>query len=542
MIMVQPRSKLRLATLFCLFWVAALQADETRDSDRTAAARRIISAEPYISEYGVLDDPYQFKHLNTSQVKKKLQEAERGIHSAQAKHYQSMAVLKNYERLLVSQRKVPRDGLSNYSDPLGKLNKLRGLVNRSGKVLRDYLIAKADLSEEMDLRLNPDKFVVREKALQQAIQHSKQIQDYWAQLRKGIQQGDPDAWNKAMEMERNARAQKIAQGKSPAFNFNKTGGAGAGKGPAVPGTGSKTMQGPPALSSSPMSQSAVDTSYQAIYGVQATPGQIAQVEIQEIKKLPAELRRGVPAEIQRLFMYGGYEKMTRTEKSHIRNVMKRLNEQLRQKNQLEKAFGDIYNRAENSLRAEKLVSPGRATKAQTFSAVGFLLVEVTQGLTDYVYGRVRKAKWQEAYQKIAADIPAGKTEKVIFIEDIHRRQQEFFSWFETESVQAYRGEIDIETKDKMFEALINLRKSAYPGYWRQRRLYSAYVIGSGDKKEIKPSLKEAFIAGASIGRLARGGKDIKGILRKTYPKYNQWEDTRSSFKRGYSKAAQGLID
>ncbi|WP_031435173.1 hypothetical protein [Methylomarinum vadi] len=522
---------------------AACLADDTRHNDRTEAARRVISAEPYLSEYGVLDDPYQFKNLDTAQVRKKLQEAERGINSAQAKHYQSQSALQQYEQLLVTQRKVPRSALPTYRDPLGKLEKLRGLVDRSGKVLRDYLIAKADLSEEMALREHPDKFFAREQELQEAIRHSKEIQDYWAQLRQGMQQGDPDAWSKAMELERNARAVKIAQGKEPVIKLGKT--SGVGTTPQHTDSGAQTSPGTAqstTLISAPASGSTVDISYQDVYGAQATAEQIAQVEIQEIKKLPAELRRGVPKEIQRLFLYGGYEKLSRAEKSHIRHVVKQLNQQLSQQNQLEKAFGDIYNRAENSLIAEKLVSPNRAKRAQMFSAIGFLLIEFTQGATDYVYGQARKAKWREAYQKIAADIPAGKSEKVIFIEDVHRRQLEFYSWYETESVQAFRGTIDIDTKNDMFEALVNLRKSSQPGYWRQQRLYTAYVIGSGQGKDQQPSDKDAFMAGANIGRLARGGKDVRDILRKTYPKYNKWQSTREAFKRGYRKAAQGLID
>ena len=50
------------------------------------------------------------------------------------------------------------------------------------------------------------------------------------------------------------------------------------------------------------------------------------------------------------------------------------------------------------------------------------------------------------------------------------------------------------------------------------------------------------MAGADIGRLARGGKDVRDILRKTYTKYNKWDKTREAFKRGYRKAAQGFID
>ena len=72
------------------------------------------------------------------------------------------------------------------------------------------------------------------------------------------------------------------------------------------------------LQSIAQSSDVFEVTYADIYGPNANPQLIPIVEAEQLRRLPAELRDGVPRNIQRIFMYGGYENLSREAKTHVR--------------------------------------------------------------------------------------------------------------------------------------------------------------------------------------------------------------------------------
>ena len=128
------------------------------------------------------------------------------------------------------------------------------------------------------------------------------------------------------------------------------------------------------------------------------------------------------------------------------------------------------------------------------------LVYIVQKASDYSYGTFRENKWREAYNKVAGEIPEGKREKVIFLEEVQHGRLEMFSWLEVLDVSTLRGEMDVENKMKSLNKLKNLRGGYNPNPSPNHyvRLYSATVTGTGERIDEMPSVFEAKKAGMDM--------------------------------------------
>ena len=501
-------------------------------------ARKVISAEPFVSGLGVQDDPFQFAKMSDTELRQYQQRVDRGLQSALAKHHSATETLGKYESDLISQGKTTYVGIAEYHDPSGKLQKLRDVVKSAGNIYRDYLIAKIDLQEETVLRKNPDDFLEADRELAKYRREASSNADYWEKLLERLELEDPQAKRLVEE-----HKQQDTGGRSP---YAKE----AAKDVTEPICGvrkgaSKTQSNlDQKLQSIAQSSDVFEVTYADIYGPNANPQLIPIVEAEQLRRLPAELRDGVPRNIQRIFMYGGYENLSREAKTHVRRATQQFKDSIQNKELLTSEFEEVMARAEGSLAPEMLSAEwGKKSTAKAECAAMFL-VYIVQKASDYSYGTFRENKWREAYNKVAGEIPEGKREKVIFLEEVQHGRLEMFSWLEVLDVSTLRGEMDVENKDEVFEKLKNLRGGYNPNPSPNHyvRLYSATVTGTGERIDEMPSVFEAKKAGMDMGRLARGGKLSTDIVRKTYTRYNKWEATREAFKEGYRHTAEGLIE
>lgn len=512
--------------------------DGLTHSQQVDLARRVISAEPYVGELGVQDDPFQFAKMSDAQLNQYSQRVERGLRSALAKHYSAEQALTKYESQLISQGKATKAAIRNYYDPSGKLQNLQKLVERSGKVYRDYLCARIDLMEEANLRKNPQDFLQADREIHSYMRDAAAKADYWEKLLKALEQGDPEAKRLVDQYKQQDRGGRSAYQKTVKTGLND-------KIATVGGKQRQTRLNPESeLGSVARSSDEFDITYGDIYGPGANPQLIPIIEAEQIRRLPAELKEGVPRDIQRIFMYGGYERLSREGKRHVRRSIDQFKKSIPDQRLLTSEWHEVMARAETSVSPQALSADWRQKATAGAEAAAMLMVYLVQGITDYSYGVFRERKWEEAYRKVAGEIPKGKQEKVLFIEEVRHCRLEFYSWVEVDDVNAFRGEIELETKDEVFEKLKNLRGgyNPNPSPHHHRRLYSATVTGTGENLDKQPSVHEAKKAGMDMGRLARGGKLTNELMRNTYSRYNKWEDTREAFKEGYRKTSSGNVE
>lgn len=498
-----------------------LSAADGNQEQKVDMVRRLLKSEPYASEMGGFSDPYQYSHLSDAQVARELQNIDQEIRLAQKEHYLAEQKLKNYEGELVQARKTTTAKLPSYTDPSGKLGLVRKQVNRKYQVLQRNLCKKIDLRVENLIRTNPDQFFEAEADLQKLARHSRER----AELVKARMASDPGAGKRVSTPGKRASIQRAHQTQpKPVLKVGKPSGQS--------GDGQTFKVGAalrPQLSSAPRGTGDLEVNYSDLYGATgASVMDIETFETQQLRALPTELRRCSP-EVQRLFFYGGYENLPREIKRIVRQACKQSPQKVE----------EIYRWIERQSPPPAITSPHRQQGVNAgFHVVSWGLYAVAQHFTDDHYNNLRKEKFEAALQRVAADIPKGEKEKVVLIEEVKKRQLDLHTWFETVSVKGLRGEIDI---DQQGEYLEDLRHASNNSVWHFYRVFTPAVVGTGKAEVTREMVKQAYEAGAAMGRLTRGAKGSKDLYRKTYAKYNKHQETREAFKRGYGLAADGKI-
>ncbi len=484
--------------------------DWMNHQQRVELARKLMSLHHYRAELGILDDPYQYASLSDAEVQRLQAEAVQQVTAANKTAHQAKLALEKYERELITQGKTNRANIKEFTDPSGRLETLRQTATKRQTEVGQALVKQIDLTTEAGLRKNPNRIIQAEKDLQIAMRHGREISAY---MRQKV-----------------AEAEQKAQGGQRSSGSRTGSGGSAGSGSSMKDTVEvfkiSTQSQDPSVSAGQTVQLAV--TYGDLYGPgKATVSTIEAFEAEAYKALPAEMRH-LPKNVQRLFIYGGYEQLPKEVRKHIRYVSK---------NSSADKVEQIY-RATQHLRPPPILTASGQQRAQAINATAWLMVSVIQGLANYVYERDRKIQLERAIQKAASQIPAGETEEVTLIERVEEMHADLYHWWQTRSVEVLHAKLDLR---KQGEVLDDLRRSgALP--WHQRRMYTVSVTGTGEKIGQKPSMAEAFKAGYEIGRVYRGGKGSREMMRKIYPNYNQWEDIRQEFLRGYRAGTSGTTE
>jgi hypothetical protein len=487
----------------------SLYACEIPKEQKIQYARLLLNEDPWLQEeLGVLENPWEYSKLSDGEVARELEAATRSMRAAEKEHYHATLRLQMHEKQLLQSRKVTRAQLQNCIDPTGNLERLRAQVHRKYDVLGKSLGRKIELQREYDLRQNPDKFLETAKGLKHLQRECKGMVAHWK-----------ERWKKLGKIERTAGMRpRLAAGIRTKKVF-ETGRKGE--------PSRQTFGITPSLVSQPACSEHVVVTYEDIYPFSGiTVNDIEAFEAQELRRLPSEVRR-LPVHIQKLFIYGGYENLPRNIKRMVRHAAKTSSP-----GEVEQ----VYRTVQHLKPPPQLVNQFRAER---YSAIAYGVAQIAQWATDKSHEIWRDQKIEKALKEIAGSIPAGVRGKVLIIEEVRKHQTDIFVWFETVSVKAFPGKVSLE---KQTERLDDLSKAHANDYWHFRRLFTATVLGTGKKKSEMPSVREAFESGVEIGRLVRGAKGSKDLIRKVYGKYNKYEPTREAFKWGYTEAAAGPVD
>lgn len=558
-----------LISLAALLFCPSAQTDEPTKEQKTEWARRVTSAEPYDSEIPSLDERYPYADLSDEELDQEYTKTEQRLADAQAARKKDYQAFEDYKDSLVREGKTTRQELDMgvYEDPSGRLAELEERLRASRRVVLDTEIAEWKLASEREIREDPDSFLAAEANIQTQFADGRAIGEYWLEKHQQMLAGDPEGWEYAQDQERRARDVRIQAGR-PVLEpplFPEEALPPALQAPASPNpdevifnVGAAAQLPPsttlvkidPSLIPESGTGSAVTVTYKDLYGPNANPAVIEQIERNEIKRLPAELRRGVPREIQRLFIYGRYENMPRDQKRYVKYVFRRLNQQVKSRQELQQAFGSAYNAAQNMIAPEGL---SNQTPANAANAAAYLLMALTQKLLGEVTAATRQRHFAEAFEAVAAEIPRGQAEQVLFIEDVERVWEFTFGAYpRTLEVTGYRTNLRALSEQQTLDLLGKLDDLRQPSeaehyhFYRFRRAYGATIVGTGERVGERPSIREALQAGGDMGRLMRDGKIdmnlLLEIVRMTYARFREWDDTRRAFRLAYGAQAQASED
>jgi hypothetical protein len=505
--------------------LSAARADELTHEQKVKAARRLVTTPLYQYHYGDDFKPAQYAGWADAEVEKAYADSEREFTASSNEYQKAHKALTDYQNELARSHKSATD------DQLASLETKAAGAHRR---LVDATITWNCLELEHTIRTDPDHVIEVERSLQDtalASEHfARRIEEQVRQIEQQRQQGQP------------APPPPGPGAPKPEPSHTKTSPAADlvfGLGTEKPPHDTLLVLTPEAAAESrPASGRSLEISTAQFYGPSVDPTDIAALEANQIQRLPEELKRGVPREVQRLFFYGDYENLPREAKEHLKHLVRELKASGKIADaDLEREFLRAFRSVESVVPPERL---SNQTPAGAAESAAWLLMEFTQYITDLTYDKVRRDKWQEAYMNVAAEIPLGKKEPVVFMEDMERHQCDLITWMECKSVKAYRGEFDVKTSPlQPFEALADVRKSEVAPYWRFYQVNKLDVTGTGQGRLRPPSVQEAHQAGFEMGKLAVSLKLTKDVMDHTYQKYNQDPQTREAFKKGYREGSQG---
>ncbi len=499
------------ATLILLICGAAAwtQTPPLTHEQKVANARRLISSTVYASEFGRPVGPEPYAGMTDAQLQQEVARHKSGYEELARQEHATRKEFDTYRQKLVDEGKTTHGMIESYTDPTGRLQQVRTNWEKSSKGLCDNNLTQWNLETELKIRTDPDFFIAVEARLQADLKDD--TAQVLRELAERVKAGDREAM-KILGIDPPPRTRPV-ESKTPTKIAIRL--------PAV-----KT-----------------EFTYADLYGPEMDPRIIESIEKQGIERLPPELKRDVPADVQRLFYYGGYEHLPVEVKQRLRAAV----DDLRQSGQmqgrsLEQEFGRVFTQAQTFRPPMwmRVTVPSQAKHAM-LENIGFLLMAATQGLVDSRYDRERRDKWRAAYREVAAKIPAGKLETVVFFEDMERQQLDMITWFECRSVHGYRGTMEVHgCPANPAEPLPDLRHGGVPGYLHFSQVTKVQVLGTGAGRAT-PTVQEAYIAGCEMGKAALAGRLTNNLMRTTYSEYNKDPAMQAAFKRGYNAGAQGGV-
>jgi hypothetical protein len=490
--------------------------DKLPKAEQVRQARIKTNAEPYVSEMGGTPDPATSRYpgMTDAQLEQEATRLNTESTTLKAREYQAAQVLESYRQKVVG--KGPEPG----SDP--RLRQLTEAAHTAGRNLCGNIEARLVLGTEMRLRANPKDFVLAERELQGYARDAREVGRFWSDFLEALERKEPWAVLRfEAEKEKDARMHSARMKTVPNAAFRAPAPSGAAK-----------------------PQQQVEIKYSSLYGPRADPAKIQVIESGMIERLPAPLKGDMPVEVQRVFAYGGYERLPDALKQRVLSGAENLRiganlsgRTLAQ--QVDRIF-ETAQVAKSPMWLRMTASSDSTTKSKAAESLAWLLMAFTQECVTSRYEGERKEKWKAAYRDVAARVPRGQEEKVTFLEEMERQQLDMIVWFECKRVVAYRGSMQVDgCPAEPTEKLPDLRNER-KDYWMFTQATRTIIYGTGAAIALK-TVRDAYLAGCDLGTAARAGRLDRDTMRLTYAEYNQKVSTREAFKKGYSAGANGKL-
>lgn len=480
--------------------------EELTHEQKVTMARRLLATGPYASEFGAPPGAELFAHLSDAQIEQEIARRDGEYQRLAAADHAASRELETYKRQLFAQGKTSPATVADYRDPTGRLQALEAKWEEGRRGLCGNELAKLDLRFELELRQHPERLIEVDQEYRKAAANN--MGGAVREMAERVRRGDPVALRElGLDVPDINRMKGGVVDKSPTKVAL-----------AVPGSAK------------------VEIRYADIYGGMDAKA-IEKIEAAGMARLPAALREGVPVPLQKAFYYGGFKRMPLEAKQELGRAMGELRQAgLVSGRPMEVELGRAY---EIGVAKAPKTWGVDMSKAQGVEGAAWLLVDLTQRLTSYVHDRIRAKKWAEAYRAVAAQIPAGKVETVLFIENMRRQQADVISWMECEGVHGYRGEADVRgCPAEPAEALVDLRRRGTAKYWRFQQVTKMQVRGTGAGAP-QATAEEAYRTGCNMGALAAAAKLTRETMRVNYDRFNDRPETQAAFKKGWNFGNSG---